>query len=1272
MPVSFTDPNGLELDHQVELYLFYIIILMMVHDGFHDFYDNKSKESFANLFKKFAQTDEEALEARKTSAYTRIAGTAAAVMGGGGSMTPGNLSNLETALNQDPPDTDDYNTLLQGASTSGIINKAGFPIEEEEGVPITTSPAIYTFLNYSYSLIKQGQYKLQNIIEEIYLEIHIGDNLKEPTLTILNMITNKTINVLLRKFINEGRTIDLNTLLYIIKDFIISEFYKLKPGAEIEEIEKILNEDVVYFLEICNQTLTAPAAPDLAPFTPNELFYNMYNAGLIKELNEENRFTEFVDVISPLQQVYHELEEEEDAAIREVESHFDERKASVEEENDTPDEINPSSRAEIQEYIFNSGALEEVSSEETTAIAERNYKRGVEFFNDGVRVPDDNFREALNYFREAQKNYEKANDQRNTFHGMNESREAWGESAAVVQPHLPGSRYLAVGNKQRGRRGRSNQRMRQMLFNLSRQPTVVQRRATQSEQGDKLPRTTSTVRRQDARNAKAREARATQHRAARTGLIGGADVAVVQPQQQPQQQPQHAPRTPPCLQYLRNFTIGIIDKTCSEWEMIFAGSGKRGCAGAVKSFNDEIYSKDKVWWSDSGAVGSWFLTKGLTLQADVLDCFVEMEGVRTPREFNKTSAESQLQIIKNLIDIYDNRKKYLSQKLFNEVKTKSFNLNVYHPDGTNKDLFDELSVEYEFGETKKKSYLSITEFLFILVIFSSGRVDPRILKQFPIKRQQLNFSIRGSKNIGSYEFGRHCDEQADLAKSGEGRPPRPGYENKEQYKLYQAINSKIESLCGGEVFANILDETISLLTPFYTNKEVDGSEKLNKYINVYKDILDMLNKMKIVIETCKPSLEGKITMSGTEEDKWQNIFKCFAQDYLELIPHELFVRLSEGVGDLFYELLMFGHTNSSNADDIEHWRKHPPKGTKLDQEIWKKLSSGWIAFDQLYGMASGFKGIKVVNNAMPPQLKKLYKTLLYLCNTSILDPMSTFGSCTRVPFRGPYTLKYRIRHDDNNYIFIELPVVANNDVSIVDGRVIVKVSGQIMVSDTFTLSHFNSSEPFSINSIVSDLHDVDPWTRHADGATRDTKRGEERRTINRNILFRKFLGDFLQALQVFTKIANRDYAVYYTANDKPASIMLQILLYSLNNYETPGRPGVGVEGNFGGHVEKKKPASATSAAGYKWFVHYTFENLSKYMDKYIRGVVRGGGLILNDIPIKITRRKNTRKKDTRRRNTRRKNTRKKDTRRKNTRRRNTRRRNTRRRNTRRRNTRRKK
>ena len=44
--------SSLNLDHTVKLDIFNIIILMMVHDGFHDFYNDKSKEAFLDLFKK--------------------------------------------------------------------------------------------------------------------------------------------------------------------------------------------------------------------------------------------------------------------------------------------------------------------------------------------------------------------------------------------------------------------------------------------------------------------------------------------------------------------------------------------------------------------------------------------------------------------------------------------------------------------------------------------------------------------------------------------------------------------------------------------------------------------------------------------------------------------------------------------------------------------------------------------------------------------------------------------------------------------------------------------------------------------------------------------------------------------------------------------------------------------------------------------------------------------------------------------------------------------
>ena len=43
MPVYFKNDSGISLDHTVEKHIFDVIILMMVHDGFHDFYNQHQK-----------------------------------------------------------------------------------------------------------------------------------------------------------------------------------------------------------------------------------------------------------------------------------------------------------------------------------------------------------------------------------------------------------------------------------------------------------------------------------------------------------------------------------------------------------------------------------------------------------------------------------------------------------------------------------------------------------------------------------------------------------------------------------------------------------------------------------------------------------------------------------------------------------------------------------------------------------------------------------------------------------------------------------------------------------------------------------------------------------------------------------------------------------------------------------------------------------------------------------------------------------------------------
>ena len=54
-PVKFNNDDSLHLDYEVEIQMFYIIVLMMIHDGYHDFYNDKSKEAFKKLFLKYGK-----------------------------------------------------------------------------------------------------------------------------------------------------------------------------------------------------------------------------------------------------------------------------------------------------------------------------------------------------------------------------------------------------------------------------------------------------------------------------------------------------------------------------------------------------------------------------------------------------------------------------------------------------------------------------------------------------------------------------------------------------------------------------------------------------------------------------------------------------------------------------------------------------------------------------------------------------------------------------------------------------------------------------------------------------------------------------------------------------------------------------------------------------------------------------------------------------------------------------------------------------------------
>ena len=671
---------------------------------------------------------------------------------------------------------------------------------------------------------------------------------------------------------------------------------------------------------------------------------------------------------------------------------------------------------------------------------------------------------------------------------------------------------------------------------------------------------------------------------------------------------------------------------------------------------DFVTSKEDHWWTDgdNSTVSSFNPDEWDKQDKERIKIFLESFGNIVSNEPTSDYIK-QIEYIKSIIFKYENLKKLFSNKLFHQVKTKSANISIPNIQlmGRSKDLFDELSIFYEYRGTEKKIYISIVEFIYIIYLHY-GEKD--------IQEDRGDSDIANLKSsiiINSYKFGRSIN--------AEGSEPQGRQVSKEYYKIYKALEEKLDKFCKPTPTLDSLETTKSrqLLDIFSNDKIADHIDNIN-------NLLCLLKKLKKYIERYIPSIsdDKKKLMTGQQKIDWAKIFQSFANDYVKIVK---FNEPSKYGNTLFGEIINY-------AGDASLPMK---KGDSLDREIWNKLGSNQKNFT-----VSDKSDKRIINNAMPPQMKKLFPKLKYLCNTSILDPMGSFGSCSGVnlntfPKKGEYVLDYEIRFDDLNYIKINLPVKAINDVSIVGGEVNVVVEGTPMVKDKFTLTHFNSEEPFSISNTVNKLRPI------TDDMTDVDKKDALQN--NRNILFRKFLGDFLQALQVFTNIktsldnTSSPTDVYYTSNDKPASIMLQILLYSYNPDQYVQAPPQ----DYGGHVEKDK-SRANDVSEYKWKVHYYHPKLDKniklYMDTLIlspptspvvrpSGTTGGGGKIKKNTRRKsrkntrrksrkntrIKSRKNTRRKNTRRKNTRRKNTRRKNTRRKNTRRKNTRRKNTKRR-----------
>jgi len=211
-----------------------------------------------------------------------------------------------------------------------------------------------------------------------------------------------------------------------------------------------------------------------------------------------------------------------------------------------------------------------------------------------------------------------------------------------------------------------------------------------------------------------------------------------------------------------------------------------------------------------------------------------------------------------------------------------------------------------------------------------------------------------------------------------------------------------------------------------------------------------------------------------------------------------------------------------------------------------------------------------------------------VCFTSVIDPMGSFGDCYPVPdpnINGD--IDVYIKNDENNFMNINLTVAKGGDITLT-GSVHIKMDGtDVLDVNDININKFKTKKPLSIANTVKLFkeHDVDH---------------------NSKQIVRKFLGDFLQAVEAVSK------GLLYLSGDKPATVMY-FILNALYSAQQTGRPGF--KKSIGGFVDKN------------CFV-YTKDDIN------ILANLGGGGVLKDKKRVRRSRKRRTnRRKKTQRRKT---------------------------------------
>ena len=236
--------------------------------------------------------------------------------------------------------------------------------------------------------------------------------------------------------------------------------------------------------------------------------------------------------------------------------------------------------------------------------------------------------------------------------------------------------------------------------------------------------------------------------------------------------------------------------------------------------------------------------------------------------------------------------------------------------GRSKDLFDELSIFYEYRGTEKKIYISIVEFIYIIYLHY-GKKD--------IQEDSDDIAnLKSSIIINSYKFGRSID--------AEGSEPQGRQVSKEYYKIYKALEEKLDKFCKPTPTLDSLEKTKSReLLKIFSN-----DNNIADHIDNINNLLCLLKNLKKYIERYIQSIsdDKKKLMTGQQKSDWAKIFQSFANDYVKIVK---FNEPSKYGNTLFGEIINYGNDGVATLS--------MKKGDSLDREIWNKLGSNQTNFN---------------------------------------------------------------------------------------------------------------------------------------------------------------------------------------------------------------------------------------------------------------------------------------------------------------------------------------